>query len=119
MGREIATHPGREYTLRKTFDTDQFAEKEGYTVEEEQYRLIEEIIPRKHGHLRLNVTTRTERQGWLRIRIKIHVIYGDPWIDDLKKYIEQEIHHNYDLIGVFLNDVDLQWFEGFDLTWEE
>ncbi|MBU7044230.1 MAG: hypothetical protein HXS47_11615 [Theionarchaea archaeon] len=119
MSRDLSPHPGREYTLRKAFDTDQYAQREGYVIEENQYRLHQETIPRKKGYLRVNVTTRTERQGWMRIRIKIPVMYGEPWISDLKKTIEHELRHNYDLIGVFLNDVDLQWFEGFDLSWEE
>jgi hypothetical protein len=118
MGKDIPPHPGREYTLRKTFDTDQFAERDGYTIDGPDYTLGSERISRKHKYLLVDLTTRTDRQGWIRIRIKIPVIYGDPWIEDLKDAIESELHHNYDLIAVFLNDVDLQWFKGFDLSWE-
>ena len=118
MGKDIPSSTGREYTLRKTFTTDQFAQRDGYTVSESHYILGSERIPRKPGFLRVNLTTRTDRQGWIRILIKIPVVYGDPWIEDLKDTIDSELHHNYDLIAVFLNDIDLQWFKGFDLSWE-
>jgi hypothetical protein len=110
---------GQKFVLKKSFDSDQMALQDGYIVGEEHYILGDEQVPRKSDHFTINVTSRTQQRGWIRIQIKIPVIYGEPWKKELKKEIERELKSNHDLIGVFLSDIDQQWCRGFQISWED
>jgi len=118
MGTAPKQWTGQKFVLKKTFDSDRLAAREGYVVQGYYYVLEDEAIPRRKDHFIVNVTARTQQRGWIRIQIKIPVIYGDPWREDLKGEIEKELRANHDLIGVFLSDVDQQWSRGFELSWE-
>lgn len=120
MGTLPQRWEGQRYSLRKTFDSDELAAKDGYSVAEEYYILGEEQVSRKKGHFFANITTRTYQRGWIRVQVKIPVIYGEPWKEELKKEIEKELKCNHDLIGVFLGDVGQQWScREFEISWEE
>lgn len=110
---------GHQVVLRKTFTSDGLAEKDGYTVGKWYYILDEERIKRKRDYFYAYVTARTQTRGWVRARVKIPVVYGDPWEKRLKAQIKSELMCNHDLIGVFLSDVDPMGYKGFQLSWEE
>ncbi|MGD2250126.1 MAG: hypothetical protein PVF58_17115 [Candidatus Methanofastidiosia archaeon] len=110
---------GHQVVLRKTFTSDALAVKDGYTVGKWVYTLNDERIERKKGYFYAYVTARTQSRGWVRARVKIPVVYGDPWKEQLKTEIEKELHCNHDVIGVFLSDVDPSGYRGFQLSWEE
>ncbi len=119
VGTTPAQWEGPKYILKKTFTSDELAARDGYTVEEECYVLGDERILRKKDYFIVNITTRTYQRGWMRLQIKIPIVYGEPWREKLKHEIEQELRSNYDLIGVFLSEVDQQWCRRFELSWEE
>lgn len=119
MGTFPQKWEGQRYSLRKTFDSDRLAAQDGYSVVGEYYELGDEQFLRKKDYFLANVTTRTYQKGWVRVQVKIPVIYGEPWKEDLKKEIERELKCNHDLVGVFLSDVGEQWYGGFDVSWEE
>jgi hypothetical protein len=119
MGITPKQWSGQKFVLKETFNSDDLAAREGYTVGKWHYTLEDERIPRKKGYFLINVTARTQTRGWIRIQIRVPVIYGDPWKEDLKSDIEKELKSNLDLIGVFLSDVDQEWCRGFDLSWED
>jgi hypothetical protein len=119
MGITPKQWSGQKFVLKKTFNSDELAAREGYTVGKWYYVLEDEHIPRKKEYFLINVTAKTQTRGWIRIQIKVPVIYGDPWKEDLKSDIEKELKGNLDLIGVFLSDVDQEWCRGFDLSWED
>lgn len=110
---------GSKYVLRKTFTSDDLAAKDGYTVGKWFYILEDERIPRKSERFLINVTTRTQQHGWVRIQVEIPVIYGEPWKELLKSQIKKELQSNYDLIGMVLSEVCQEIGRGFDLSWEE
>ncbi len=109
----------QKYVLKKTFTADDLAVKDGYTAGKWFYTKGDERIPRKSEWFLVNITARMQRQGWIRVQVKIPVVYGEPWKDVLKSEIEKELKSNYDLIGVFLSDIGQELCRGFDLTWEE
>jgi hypothetical protein len=119
MGTIPQKWSGQRVVLKRGFDSDHLAARDGYTVEEEYYTLGDDRIVRKQDYFLINVTTRTQQRGWIRIQVKIPVVYGDPWEEDLKREIEGELKSNHDLIGVFLSDIDQGWCRGFELSWEE
>ncbi len=119
MGKTPKQWSSQEYVLRRTFKSDQLAVKDGYSVEDEYYILEDERIPRKRERFSVCATGRILHRGWVRIQIKIPVIYGEPWKEDLKQEIERELKTNYDLVGVFLNELDPQWCRGFEISWND
>ncbi len=122
-GEKVGTTPkqwsGQRVLMKKSFDSDDLALRDGYTVEGDFYQLGDEIIPRKSSHFTVMVTTKTLNRGWIRFQMKIPVVYGDPWKEELKAKIERELRCNHDLIGVFLSDVDQTWSKGLELSWED
>lgn len=118
MGTIPQKWSGQRFVLRKVFDSDALAARDGYSANEGEYVLGDEHIPRKKEHFFVNVTTRTLQRGWVRIQVKIPVIYGEPWKEDLKGEIEKELQSNHDLVGVFLSDFG-SWDRRFELSWED
>lgn len=125
MGTTPEQWAGQKFVLRKTFTSDALAAQEGYKVEldaqgEGGYYVREGIrIPRTRTSFWVRVTARTTQRGWIQVHIKIPVIYGGPWKEQLKDEIEKELKTNHDHIGVFLSDIDQQWSRWFEISWEE
>lgn len=118
MGTTPKQWSGQRCILRKTFDSDRLARRDGYTVNEEYYVMGRERIPRKKDFFVANATGRILGGEWVRIEIKVPVIYGTPWRMELQREIERELKTNYDLIGVFLREIDPQWCRTLQISWE-
>ncbi len=119
MGKAPQKWGGPKFLLRKTFDSDELAARDGYSIVGGYYVLGDDSVLRKDDSFLVNVTTRTPQKGWVRIQVEIPVAYGDPWKEELKEAVEKELKKNHDLIGVFLSDIDYTWRGGFDLSWED
>ena len=119
MGKDPQKWSGQQFILRRTFDSDELASRDGYSIVGGYYVLGDDTVLRKDDYFLANVTTRTQKKGWIRIQVKIPVAYGDPWKEELKGVVEKELKRNHDLIGVFLSDIDYTWSRGFDLSWED
>ena len=118
MGTLPQKWSGPQFVLRRAFDSDEMAARDGYSVESGYYVLGDERVLRKEDHFVVYATTRTPQRGWIRIQVRIPVAYGDLWKEELKEDIEKELKHNHDLIGVFFTEVDPTWCRGFDISWE-
>jgi len=117
MGTTPKQWTDQVYVLRKSFDSDRMAMRDGYAVGDEYYTLGGEQVPRKEGYFMACASGRVLSRGWVRIRLKVPVTYGDPWEEELKQEIERELKSNYDLIGIFLRDMDTQWCRTLHISW--
>ena len=117
MGTTPKQWTDQVYVLRKSFDSDRMAMRDGYTVGDEYYTLGREEVPRKKSFFTACASGRVQSRGWVRIRLKVPVTYGDLWEEELKQEIERELKSNYDLIGIFLRDMDTQWCRTLHISW--